>query len=441
MTTLTEGSISKGILVFALPIFLGNLFQQMYNAADTLIVGNFLGSNALAAVASSGNLINLMIGFFNGIAMGAGVVVARHYGAKRQDLLDKAIHTDVTVGMIMGLVVTLIGSVLTPQLLQWMGTPADVMPNSVAYFRMYFMGGLGLVMYNFFVGILMSLGDSKHPLHYLIISSLINIILDYAFIGLLGYGVWSAALATILSQFVSAILCLIQLIRMGYVRLSSLSLDPHMVADIMRNGIPSGIQNSIIGVANVVVQANINVFGSLAMAGSGVYSKIEGFAFLPITSFNMAITTFVSQNLGARQEERARRGARFGIFCSILVAELIGIIMFVFAPQLCGLFTQDAQVIQFGVDRSHVDCLFFFLLAYSHCMAAVLRGAQKPTIPMLVMMICWCLVRVTFLTVTGPIFHNIFFVYWVYPLTWALSSLCFWFYGKRTDWFFSRKAI
>ena len=207
-TLMTEGSIWKKIVTFAFPLFLGNLFQQLYNTADSLIVGNFLGSDALAAVSSSGSLIFLMVGFFNGIAMGAGVVVARYYGARQTDRLQRAIHTDVAFGIVAGILLTIIGLILAPQMLVWMGTPADVLPNSLLYFRIYFMGSLAFVLYNVFVGILQSIGDSRHPLNYLILSSIVNIVLDLLFVGVLKLGVGSAALATIISQFISALLCL-----------------------------------------------------------------------------------------------------------------------------------------------------------------------------------------------------------------------------------------
>lgn len=326
----------------------------------------------------------------------------------------------------MSVILTILGVVLAPLILELMGTPETVMPESIKYFRVYFAGALGLVMYNIFVGILQSLGDSKHPLYYLIVSSLINIILDYVLIAWFGMGVEAAAFATILSQFVSAFLCM----RLLHKSQESYSLSFHevrinkeMLIEILRNGIPSGIQNSITGVANVVVQSNINAFGAMAMAGCGAYSKIEGFAFLPIMSFNNAITTFVGQNLGARQENRAQKGAIFGIVCSVIIAELIGIGTVVFADQLILLFDNNSEVISFGVARSQIAGFFFCLLAFTHAISAVKRGAGKPMIPMMVMIVCWCIIRVIFLSVTGYLFHDIQFVYWVYPLTWGLSSL------------------
>lgn len=434
---MTEGPIWKKIIFFAMPMFLGNLFQQLYNTADSLIVGNFLGSNALAAVSSSGNLIFLMVGFFNGIAMGAGVVIARFFGARDIENMQKAIHTTIAFGLVASIILTIVGMILAPQILILMDTPANVLPESITYFRIYFAGSIGLVMYNIFVGILQAIGDSKHPLNYLIISSVINIILDIVLITFFHMGVGAAAFATIISQFISATLCLIRLLRSKEeyrVSLKKIGFDKGMLKMIIRYGLPSGLQNSIIAIANVVVQSNINAFGEMAMAGCGAYSKIEGFAFLPITSFTMALTTFVGQNLGARQYERARKGAKFGMLCSMGIAEFIGIVMFISAPILIAAFNNDPEVVNFGTDRARTSALFFFLLAYSHCISAILRGAGKSMVPMVVMLIFWCVVRVTFLIVLAPIVNSIDIVYWVYPLTWSLSSIAFFIYYKKADW-------
>ena len=417
---MTEGSIGKKMVLFAMPIFLGNLFQQMYNTADSLIVGNFLGSNALAAVSSSGNLIFLLIGFINGLSVGAGVVISRYFGARDHEKLQIALHTTVAMGLAAGVILTVVGFFMAPHILVWMGTPDIVMPESTAYFRVYFLGSLGSVMYNACVGILQAVGDSRHPLYYLVISSVLNIVLDIIFIAVFHTGVSGAALATAISQFVSAILCLTQLLRTKEeyrVDPKKIRFDWKMLKKIIRFGLPSGIQNSIIAFANVVVQSNINAFGELAMAGCGAFSKIEGFAFLPIGSFNMALTTFVGQNLGAKQYERAQKGARFGIGCAVFLAETIGVIIFITSPWLIRAFDANPEVIAIGVDRARIASLFFCVLAYSHTNAAILRGAGKAMVPMIVMMTFWCVVRVLLLTILIPLTHNILVVHWVYPIT------------------------
>ncbi|MBS6160995.1 MAG: MATE family efflux transporter [Firmicutes bacterium] len=436
-TLMTTGSIWKKIIAFAIPLFLGNLFQQFYNTADSLIVGNFLGSSALAAVSSSGNLIFLMVGFFNGLAVGAGVVVARYFGAKKFDIVQRAIHTIVTLGFFCGIALTVAGVVAAPQILVLMGTPAEVLPNSVTYFRIYFCGSLAFVMYNFLVGILQAVGDSRHPLMYLIFSSITNIVLDLILVAVFHFGVGAAALATIISQFLSALLCFLHLLKgpKEYrIYLSKLRIDPLMLRQIISNGLPAGLQNSIISLANVVVQSNINKFGQMAVAGCGSYSKIEGFAFLPITCFALALTTFISQNLGAKEYKRAKKGAVFGVVCSVVTAELVGVVIYTFAPYFIAAFNSTPEVLSYGVAQAHTASLFYFLLAFSHCMAGILRGAGKSTVPMFVMLVCWCIIRVSYISIAVHFIPDIRVIFWAYPLTWCLSSIVFLLYFLRSDW-------
>jgi len=436
-TKLLEGSIWKGIVSFAIPIFLGNLFQQLYNTVDSLIVGKFLGSEALAAVTSSGSLIFLMVGFFNGIAMGAGVIISKYYGAKDYDNLKRAVHTDVAFGLVAGALLTVIGMILAPQMLVWMGTPADVLPNSIAYFRTYFMGSIAFVMYNIVMGILQATGDSKHPLYYLILSSIINVILDLLFVGVFHWGVASAALATAISQATSASLCFIRLMRtkdVYQVHIKEIRFHFDMLKQIIRIGLPTGMQNSIIAIANVVVQSNINAFGMLAVAGSGVYSKIEGFVFLPITCFSMSLTTFIGQNLGAKQFDRAKKGARFGVICSITLAELVGVLVYALMPVLATFFDNNPEVVAIATLQARTESLFYFLLAFSHCISGILRGAGKSAVPMYVMLIAWCAIRITYITVAVQLVPVVQTIYWAYPLTWSISSIIFLIYYLKVDW-------
>lgn len=441
-SSLTEGSIWKGMLLFALPIFLGNVFQQFYNAFDSWVVGRFLGDTALAAVSSSGSLIFLMIGFFNGIAMGAGVIIARFFGAKDYDSMSKAIHTDVAMGLAIGLLLTVLGVTFTPHILRWMNTPADVLPQSIAYFRFYFLGALFTVMYNIFVGILHALGDSRHPLYYLIISTLVNVVLDLLFVGVFRWGVGSAAMATTLSQGLSAMLCCIHLIRLkgpGQLVVKKIRFHGDSLRSIVRIGLPSGVQNSVISFANLVVQTNINGFGSAAMAGCGSYSKIEGFAFLPVTCFTMALSTFVSQNLGAQNYERVKRGVGFGIACSSIAAECIGILCYIFAEDLIGMFNSNPNVIDLGMRHMRSICLFYALLAFSHCIAAVMRGAGKASVPMYTMLVCWCVVRVSYITLALKYIYRLETISFAYPITWTLSSIVFLVYFLKADWMHDAK--
>ena len=435
--TLTEGVIWKKILFFALPIFLGQVFQQLYNTFDSLIVGKYLGDQALAAVSSSGSLIFMLVGFFNGVAMGAGVIIAKEFGAKNYKGMRLAIHTDVAFGLVSGVVLMIVGVCFTPTILRWLNTPDSVLPQSIAYFRVYFLGAVFSVMYNIFVGILQAVGDSRHPLYYLITASVINVVLDIVFVGVLGFGVGSAALATVISQALSAILCLRQLLRSpAEYRLvpSEIRFHGPSLSNIVRFGLPSGIQNSVIALANLVVQANINSFGQYAMAGCGAYAKIEGFAFLPITCFSQALSTFVGQNLGARKYERVKKGVTFGILCSVTAAEIIGITFFLFAPTFIGLFSSSAEVLAFGVKQARVEALFYCLLALAHCIAGILRGAGKATVPMFTMLGFWCVLRVTYITLALHFYPHIEVVFSAYPLTWATSCVVFLLYFFKADW-------
>ena len=434
---LTVGEPRRAIVDFAAPIFLSQLFQQLYNTADAWIVGEYLGDRAFAAVTSSGSLIFLFISFFIGASMGAGVVISRYFGAGESENVSRAVHTNVLISLLSGLLLTVLGVVLTPHILRWMRTDARVLPESTAYFRYYFLGALAVVMYNSLKGVMNAVGDSRRPLYYLIFSSVLNVFLDWLFVGPMGKDIRWAAVATTISQGASALLCLRQLTRKGTVyRLQWRKLRIHrdMLRQILRFGLPTGVQNSVIGFANVLVQSNINTFEDVGMEACGAYSRIEGFAFLPITSFSMALTTFISQNLGAKEYDRARRGARFGILAAISMAEAIGVAVFVFARPFISAFISTPEAVAIGVRQCRTEALFYCLLAFSHCIAGICRGAGKAFVPMFVMLFVWCALRITYITVAMKISHEIVLLFWAYPLTWGISSLIFLIYYLRSDW-------
>ena len=332
------------------------------------------------------------------------------------------------LGRAAGAVLTVLGVVLSPLILHWMGTPADVIDNSILYFRVYFLGSIAVVLYNMGASILQSVGDSRSPMVYLILASLTNVVLDLLFVAVFRWGVGSAALATILSQILSAILAFRKLThtRAAYrVNWRRIRFEGPMLRQVVTLGIPSGVQSSVVSLANVVVQSNINAFGSSAMAGCGAYSKIEGFAFLPVTCFALALSTFVSQNIGAQRYDRVKAGMKFGLLCSPLLAEGIGVCIFFLSPQLISLFNDHPEVISFGVNYAHTVALFYFLLAFSHCCAGILRGMGRPIVPMAVMLTVWCAIRITYITLTVRLIPSIQVVYWAYPLTWTISSVLF----------------
>lgn len=436
---LTLGKPHIAIISFALPIFLSQLFQQLYSTADAFIVGQFLGTQSLGAVSSSGNLIFLLVSFFNGTAMGAGVVIARYFGAKNEENVKKAIHTNLAFGLVCGVLLTIVGVIFTPTFLRWMNTDENLMSEAVEYFRFYFLGSLSTVLYNICRSIMNAVGNSKRPLYYLIFSSVLNVLLDLVFIGVFRWGVWSAAIATVISQTASVVMCFNYLLKKGNifsVELKQIKFDGKMLKEIIRIGLPSGVQNSVIALANVIVQSQINSFGEYATTAYGVYSKIEGFAFMPIMSFSLALTTFIGQNLGAKQYDRAKKGARFGIITGVITAEIIAVALYFAAPYLIQLFDSEKtpEVIELGVRQIHTTSLFYFLLAYSHCIAGICRGAGRAIVPMIIMLSVWCVLRVIYIYIIMQLTTDIIYIYWAYPLTWAISSIIYFIYYVSADW-------
>lgn len=434
---LTEGPIGRGLLAFAIPLFLGQLLQQLYNVADAWVVGNFADNNAFAAVSSTGSMTFLVIGFFNGVATGGGVVISKYFGAKNYDAVEKSVHTNLLFGIIASVLATAVGMLLAPWLLTIMKTPAEVMPESLIYLRIYFGGVSTIIMYNIGMAIMRALGDSIHPLYYLVLSSIVNVLLDLLFVAVLGYGVAGAGVATVIAQGISAVMCIVKMCRtdgVGRLKLRALRYYPEYMGEVIVQGLPNGVQNSVISIGNMVVQTNINSFGSYAMSGVGAYSKIEGFAFLPITSMSISLPTFIGQNLGAKKYDRAKKGAAFGIASGVVLAEIIGVIVYLFAPQLLRFFVNVDEAVAIGERHARIICLFFFLLAFSHCAAGVLRGCGKSIVPMITMLAFWCGVRIIYVTTTLHFIPNFSVISWAYPLTWTLSSIVFLTFLLKSDW-------
>ena len=425
---MTQGNSLKVIVLFTIPLLLGNLFQQLYNVIDSYIVGEYLGDYAMGAVSSSGSLINLLIGLIQGISVGGGIVVAQHFGAKNTERMRKCEHTLVFFGLFLGVGMTIIGYFLSPVLLRLMSTPEDILPLSIEYFQMYFMGVIFTIMYNCFASILRAVGDSRHPLYYLIIATLVNVVFDVLFIRVWHMGIEGAALATIISQAISAVLTLLQLIftKENYkITFKELRFDKEELIKILKYGIPTGLQNSIISLSNVFIQKNINSFGPYATSGYGAYTKIEGFATMPSGSFSMALSTFVGQNVGAKKYDRARKGGMVGLLASVLTTEFLGIMLVIFSNPLVGLFTDTEEVIEIGVKPLHLIAPFFGLLAFSHGMSGILRGAGYSKTPMFIMILCWVVVRISLIPVALniPGWHQIETIFWFYPFTWSLSFI------------------
>jgi putative MATE family efflux protein len=423
--------------MFALPIFLGSLFQQLYNAVDSIVVGNYVGKEALAAVTSCGPLIFLLVGFFVGIFVGAGVVISKYFGAGDLENVSKAIHTAVAFALLSSIVLTISGYIATPAILRLMNTPASVYNDAKTYIQIFFLGISSLVMYNSAAGILQAMGDSKHPLYFLIIASITNIILDLIFVIYFDMGVAGVARATIISQSISAILAyrILLTTKDAYrVSIKKIHFDRCIIKQMLKVGVPSGLQNSVISIANVFVQASINSFGDVAMAGSGAFSRVQGFVFIPITSFALSLTTFTSQNIGAGEYDRVKKGAKFGIITAMILAELIGAILYFNAPQILSLFSKEINVVTIGVLKARFSCPFLLFLALSHVMAGVYRGAGKSIVPMMVMFLVWCVFRVTFITIALSFNRDIRILFAAYPITWFMSAVIFVIYYFKVDW-------
>lgn len=434
---MTEGVIWKELLLFSVPLLLGNLFQQLYNAVDSVVVGNYIGAQALAAVGSSAPVINLLVSFFMGLSVGAGVIISRYFGARNIESLQDSIHTSLALTTTAGIFMTLFGIIFSPTILRWIGTPADVMSSSVLYLRIYFGGILSVMLYNMGSGILRAVGDSKNPLYFLIISSITNILLDLLFVIVFDMGIAGVGWATLIAQTISAVLTLLLLIKTKQeykVTIKKIRFHKDKLIEIIRLGLPSGIQNGVVSFSNVIVQSNINAFGSLAMAGCGAYTKIDGFAILPVMSYSMALTTFTGQNMGAKKYDRVKQGARSGIIMSLLTTIAISALLLIFGEQVLSIFSDNPKVISYGLYMMHVLAPFYIFLAISHAFNGIIRGAGITTIPMIVMITCWCGLRMTWILASVPIFHDIGVVFMGWPLTWAASALWLFLYYKKGNW-------
>ena len=434
---MTEGSIAKSLLLFAVPLILGNLLQQLYNTADSIIVGNFVGANALAAVGSSGSPIYLLIGFSQGVAVGAGVVVAQYLGAKDRADTQLAVHTALAISVVMGLILTIGGVACGRVLLEWMNTPAEVLEDAVTYIRIYFGGVLFSVVYNMIAGILNAAGNSRRSLVYLAYASLTNILLDLVFIVGLKMGVAGAAIATDISQLVSCLLSLRFLLRVEddyRVRLRDIRLHGRMALRIIRVGLPTGIQNMVISFSNVLVQASVNSYGAAAMAGFAAYMKVDGFNILPVSSISMAATTFVGQNYGAGRLDRVRKSVWVTVALGVCYTLTTGALLLLGQDPIMRLFTTDEAVIAFGCSAMRWFCPFYFWLSILHGLAGAVRGTGASVPPMVVLLVSLCLFRILWIQWILPLFGTYEGVMMVYPVSWALGAVLMILYTWKGRW-------
>lgn len=434
---MTDGVIWKQLLAFSMPLLMGNLFQQLYNTVDSVVVGNYIGSEALAAVGSSNSLINLIIGMFMGIATGAGVIISQYYGGKEEEKLQWAVHTCMTLSILGGIGLTVIGIVVSPVILRWMGTPEEVMANSVIYFRIFFGGSLFNLVYNMGAGILRAVGDSRRPLYYLCVSSVVNIVLDLVFVVVFHMGVAGVGYATVTAQMISALLVMTALIRSkeAYrLELSKLRIDRRMMKRILKIGIPSGIQQSIISLSNVIVQANVNSYGAAAMAGFGAYCKIDGFVMLPLQSFCMAATTFTGQNIGARNIPRVKKGIFQGMAIGAVYTLIMSVVLYFNVDQVLGIFSSDMAVLEYGHRTMYLLLPFYITMTVHNVLMGSFRGAGKTMVSMLIGVGNMCILRMLYINLAVPFFPSYDAVLLCYPITWITTMLMDIVYCVKAPW-------
>ncbi|MBQ3756111.1 MAG: MATE family efflux transporter [Oscillospiraceae bacterium] len=424
---MTRGPILQQLVFFALPLMLGNVFQMLYNTVDSIIVGNFVSKQALAAIGSTTVIVNMLVFFFAGFAVGAGVVIGQNFGAKNLDRLHDAVHTTMAATFVLSLLLTAMGVATVRPMLVLMRTPEDVFADAALYLRIYIGGISGLLIYNMGSGILRAVGDSTRPLYFLILTSVLNIALDLFFVLVLNMGIAGAAIATILSQFVSAILTLLLLTRTKDIyRLEwkELRIDWPILKKIFAVGMPAALQSVITSFSNIFVQGYINVFGSDVMAGWASYNKLDHFILLPMQSMAMASTTFVSQNTGAGDEQRSHRGTITAILMTCSVTGAIAAVLAIWAPGAVRLFSPDAEVIRWGAMFIRVNVFFLLFNCINHVLAGALRGRGDSRGPMIIMLSTFVVLRQIYLyVVTHFVANTPALVGFGYPVGWM--SCCF----------------
>ena len=422
---MTTGNITRHIIAFAFPLLIGNIFQQLYNTVDTWVVGRYVSNEAYAAVGTIGPVINMLIGFFMGLSSGAGVVISQYYGAKRYEDVQKTVHTAIVMTLALGVVFTIIGLGMTPYMLRLMKTPENVLPESTAYLRIYFSGIMGLMLYNIGAGILRAVGDSQRPFYFLVVCALMNTVLDLLFVLVFKMGVEGVALATILSQCISAVLVMITLLRTAEcikLRLFKLRIHWQMLGKIFRVGIPAAIQMAITSFSNIFVQSYINFFGDNCMSGWTTYAKVDQLLFLPMQSIALASTTFVGQNLGCNQVKRAKQGVTQALFLALGSTAILMIPVLIFAEPVVAFFNNKPEVIHYGSLLLRWITPFYLLCCFNQVYGGALRGAGNSKAPMIIMLSSFVLFRQVYLFCMSRICNEIIPIAMSYPAGWLLCS-------------------
>lgn len=434
---MTEGSIPGHLISFSVPLLIGFIFQQLYNTVDSIVVGNFVGKEALAAVGSVSMIINTLIGFFMGLATGASVIISQYYGAGDHKNVHDAVHTTMIMTFILCVVFSALGVVLVPPMLRLMLTPADVFDEAAQYLRIYFYGATGLLIYNMGAGILRAVGDSRRPLYFLVFSAVVNTVLDLVFVVSFGWGIAGVAIATVIAQCLSAVLVLIVLTRShGAYQIiwRHMRISGDMLRRIWKIGLPSALQQAITSFSNVFVQSYINQFGSACMAGWASYGKIDQFALLPMQALSMSATTFVGQNLGAGYVKRAKTGTTIAVGLSLVITAILLVPLMIFPKQMISMFNTDPEVLEYGKLFIRLISPFYLLCVINQIYAGTLRGAGDTKAPMIIMLSSFVVFRQIYLFVTAKFIGTIIPVAFAYPAGWLLCSTIILIYYKRGKW-------
>ena len=422
---MTAGAILPKLLLFSLPLLLSSILQLLFNAADVIVVGRFEGENALAAVGSTGAMINLIVNIFMGLSVGANVVIARYYGAGQYKDTSEAVHTSVTVSVIGGAILAVFGFIMAHTLLVWMGSPAEVLPLATLYVKIYFLGMPFNALYNFGSSVLRAVGDTQRPLIYLTLAGIANVILNLLFVAVFHMGVAGVALATIVSQAISAILVLLCLLRTEgaiHVDLRKLRIHAEKLLEIARIGLPAGLQGAFFSLSNVLIQSTVNSFGNIVMAGNSVSANIEGFIYVAMNALHQAAITFTSQNFGARKYLRIRRICLLSVLTVTVIGILLGAIALVFQTPLLSIYSTEPEVIAAGIIRMNIIASTYFLCGIMDVLCGVLRGLGSTIAPMIISVLGACALRIFWIYCILPFDRTLQMLYISYPVSWAITA-------------------
>ena len=425
-----SGPILRKMLMFALPLMLSSILQLLFNAADIVVVGKFAGDNSLAAVGSNTALINLLTNLFIGLSIGANVVAARHYGAKAWDDLRRTVHTAMLLSMLSGALLLVLGVIGAEQMLIWMQTPEEVLPLATVYLRIYFLGMISTMVYNFGSALLRAVGDTKRPLYFLLCAGVINVILNLLFVIDFQMDVMGVAIATVISETVSALLVLRCLVKEKggiHLELRAMRIDRKKMLQILRIGLPAGFQGVVFALSNVVIQSSVNIFGNIVVAGNSAAANLEGFVYMAMNAFYQTTLSFVSQNYGAGEQKRINRIVLLGEACVIVTGTLLGNMVVFFGNDLLQIYSNNPEVIAAGMVRLHYISMIYALCGIMDVMVGALRGIGYSIMPMIVSIVGVCVLRLIWLATVFqiPEFHKIETVYLSYPVTWILTSLVY----------------